>query len=231
MNITHQKRLLLATLLAGTAGFTGLASAQQFPMTATIQNAVTLTEVTPLNFGTVFATVTATGVAGVEDATYSNKLTLSAAGVTSATEETNGGGQVLSLGGAAAGQYSAPGLPSNSTVRVVFRNADDLAVTNSASVAAAACTYDTPALALAASKVVLTNSVGDPTIAFFCVDVFTTNRTNLLTTGYAVGFGVTTLTFDLGATLVAQAPTTTGLTRTFEAGTYTGSLGMEVQFP
>lgn len=231
MITTTRKMLLLPALVAG-IGFAGSAAAQQFDVTATVQNAVTLTEVTPLNFGTVFATTSSVGAVAADE-TYSSKLTLSPAGVLTATAASAGTpGPVLSLGGATAGQYSAPGLPSNSTVRVVFTNADDLAVTPAASVALAECAFDTPTAALAGNKVVLTNSVGDPTIGFFCVDVFTSNRTGLFTpTGYALGFGITTLTFDLGATLVSQAPVTASLTRTFEAGTYEGTLGMEVQFP
>lgn len=233
MNIIIQRRLALSAVAAGLMVIGVNASAQQFPMTATVQNAVTLTEVTPLNFGTVFATRTVVG-AGGNDADSSAKLTLAPTGTFTPTASSSGtgGGQVLSLGGATAGQYSAPGLPGNSIVRVVFSNASDLAVTPAASVALASCLYDTPAAALAANKVVLTNSVGDPTIGFFCVDVFTSNRTGLLGAGYALGFGVTTLTFDLGATLVAQAPSgAVAAGRTFEAGTYTGTLGMEVQFP
>lgn len=230
MKINIPNRLLLGTLTASLLAFGGTASAQQFPVNATVQNAVTLTQVTALNFGTVFATATVLGDAAADE-TFSNKLTLSPTGTMTPTNVITAGGPLLSLGGATAGQYSAPGLPSNTTVRVVFSNADDRAVTPAADVASAECVYANPAAALTAGKVVLANTVGDPTIAFFCVDVFTSNRTGLLTpTGYALGFGTTELTFNLGATLVAQAPNT-AVTRTFEAGTYTGSLGMEVQFP
>jgi len=120
-------------------------------------------------------------------------------------------------------------LPSNGSVKVVFSDAGGAAFTPAATVAAADCNYDTSTAATTAHKIVLTNGA-DPTTAFFCVDVFTSNRTNLFTTGYALGFGVTTLTFDLGATLLAQSPLT-AITRTYQPGAYSGSFGMEVQFP
>lgn len=231
MKLNAYGSLLLSAIIAGLACIAGTASAapQQFDVTATVQNAITINEVTALDFGTVFATTTVLGNAAA-DATFSNKLTLSSAGVMSATTGAAAGPQVLSLSGAAAGSYSAPGLPSNSTVKIVFTNASALAVTPAGSVAAATCLYDTPAAALAANKVVLTHSSADPTIAFFCVDVFTSNRAALFAAGYSLGVGVTTLTFDLGATLVVQAPIT-AITRTFAPGAYAGTVGMEITFP
>ena len=232
MKLNVRTSLLLCAIAATLSGVAGLASAAPtlFTATATVQNAITINQVTALNFGTVFATTTVLGAVGA-DATYSNKLTLSSAGVVTATTGAAAGPQVLSLGGAVAGSYSAPGLPSNATVRVLFTNASTLAVTPAASVAAASCLYDTPAAALAANKVALVHSSADPTIGFFCVDVFTSNRAGLFTVGgYALGVGVSTLTFDLGATLVTQAPIT-AITRTFATGTYTGTVGMEITFP
>jgi len=218
MKLNVRTSLLLCAIAATLSGVAGLASAAPtlFTATATVQNAITINQVTALNFGTVFATTTVLGAVGA-DATYSNKLTLSSAGVVTATTGAAAGPQVLSLGGAVAGSYSAPGLPSNATVRVLFTNAS--------------CLYDTPAAALAANKVALVHSSADPTIGFFCVDVFTSNRAGLFTVGgYALGVGVSTLTFDLGATLVTQAPIT-AITRTFATGTYTGTVGMEITFP
>jgi hypothetical protein len=48
-------------------------------------------------------------------------------------------------------------------------------------------------------------------------------------TGYTLGFGATSLSFNLGGTLVQQVPTD-GAQRNYEAGTYTGKIGMEVTF-
>ncbi len=225
------KTLLGGLLIAGFAVVAG-AAPTQFTMTTTVQNAATLTQTTPMNFGTIFATSTAAGVAGVEDGTYSRKLTLLPAGTVAAeTAEALVGPVVLALGGTpTAGAYSSPGLPPNATVKINLFTASDVAFTNAATPVAASCAYDTPALALAANKIVLANGA-DPSTAFFCLDVFTTNRTGLLGAGYALGFGVTDLTFNLGGTLVAQAPTTALLTRAYQAGTYTGSFGMEVSFP
>lgn len=230
------KVLLLSSAVAGLAGMAGTISAQTFNATATVQNAVTITQVTPLHFGTVFATRTNTGSSATEDNTWSRKLTLSPAGAVSAVASSSGSApQMLSLGGATAGQYSAPGLPSNGSVGIGFLTADGSAFSNSTETTAA-CAYDTPALAVTGDKIVMQNGA-DPTTGFFCVDAFTSNRTGLMpvgvtpATGYALGFGITTLTFDLGATLVAQAPTTDALQRQFAAGSYTGSFQMEVTFP
>lgn len=224
--------LLLCAIAATLSGIATLASAAPTPFTATatVQNAITLNQVTALNFGTVFATTTVLG-SGSADATYSNKLTLDPTGVVTTTTGAAAGPKIFSLGGAVPGSFSAPGLPANATVRVLLTNASTLSFTPAASVAAASCLYDTPTAALAGSKIVLVHSSGDPTIAFFCVDVFTSNRAGLFTAGgYALGVGVTALTFDLGASLVVQAPVT-AITRTFSPGVYSGTVGMEVTFP
>jgi|GEM_PF-3194242 len=230
------KRVVLALALSSVAG---VAAAQTFEATATVQNAVTIAETTPFSFGTLFATATALGLAaGAADNTYSQKLTLNpTTGVVStATPGANVGPAIQSLGGGAAGAYSAPGLPSNATVVVAILDNDDTQAdfTNAATVAAAECVYDTPEDARQDGRIVMSNDIGDPTIAFFCIDNFTSNRAGLLDaaggTGYALGFGVTELTFQLGATLVAQVPAT-AITRSYEAGTYTASFDMEVRFP
>lgn len=231
MKNNARKIALLSAIAAGVAGMAGTASAQQFSIGATVQNAITLTQTTPLDFGTIFATTTATGTAGPLTATASEKLTLSPAGAVTLTAGGADGGSILSLLPGTAGAYSAPGLPGNSTVLVSFLTAADTAFTPAGTVAAAACVYDTPAAAITASKIVLQNTITDPTLGFFCVDVFTSNRTGLFAGGYSLGFGVTELTFNLGATIVAQAPATLAMQRNFQPGTYTGSFGMEVSFP
>lgn len=228
MKLKTQKGLLFCALAASLAGVSGTAAAQQFTASATVQNAVTINQVTPLNFGTVFATATV-APDGANDNTHSSKLTLAAAGTVSATTGA-GAPQVLGLGGHTAGQYAAPGLPTNSTVAVRFTTENDEAFTPAATAAAAACAYNSAADALAADKIPVVHSSGDPSIGFFCLDVFTSNRLNLFTTGYSLGFGVSELTFNLGGTLVGQAPLA-GATRNFEAGAYTGTFGMEVYFP
>ena len=231
MSTRIAKQMLLPAVLAGLCGISSTAFAQTFPISAAVQNAITITEVTPLNFGTVFATTTATGTAGPLTAASGHKLTLSSSG---AITITNGsavdGGAIVSLGSATAGSYMAPGLPSNATVRITFTNSDGEDFTPAASVAAAECVYDTPAAALAARKIILTHSVGDPSIGFFCVDVFTSNRSNLFSTGFQIGFGATQLTFNLGATLLVQVPSTNGIQRSFQAGSYSGTFGMELGF-
>lgn len=230
--------------LAALTGMTGVASAapQLFTATATVQNAVTLSQTTPLSFGTVFATKSASiATAAI---TSSDKLTLSTAGAITRTAATTGTPPpVLSLVAGTAGVYTAPGLPANATVKVTITNVTGDVITNSADTANASCMFDTTAAAITATtglKIVLAHSAGDPLTGFFCVDAFTSDRAGLLGTGvaqgtggagYALGFGVTTLTFNLGATLVQQSPLTDSMQRTYEAGVYSGTVGMEVTFP
>ncbi len=259
LTFTTQKKLLASAIVAALAGFAASASAAPtlFDATATVQNAVTITEVTPLSFGTVFVTKSAAVSAGAAaDATVaaplSNKLILSPAGVVSQGTLVTGA-PMLSLGSATAGSYSVPGLPASSKVGLIITNATATGTfanaTHSTGGTNSSCGYATPALALAGGKLVLSLTGADPTTTgFFCIDALTatvgaTDVTSTLlptatfvaspvataATGYTLGFGATSLSFNLGATLVQQVPTT-GSQRNYEAGIYTGKVGMEVTF-
>jgi hypothetical protein len=224
---SHRWLLLPLAALVSTAAY---AAPSNFTATATVQNAITIIQDTPMNFGTIFATRSSTGAVAADE-TYSEKLTLSHTGAISSTHRTDGDApKVLAMSGnPTAASFTVDDLPANANVAINIFDAAGNAFTNSA-LADANCNYDTAALATAANKIVL-DADGDPTNGIFCLDVFTSNRTNLLTTGYALGFSVTTLTFNLGATLVSQAPTTNGLVRTYAAGAYSGEYGLEVIFP
>lgn len=255
LTLTAQKTLLTSAMFAGLAGVAGTAAAAPtlFDATATVQNAVTITQTTPLTFGTVFVAkspaVSAGATAHTVAAPLSNKLILSPAGVV-----TQGvlvaGAPMLSLGSATAGTYSVPGLPASSKVGIIVTNATATGTfANAADAVSAACGYDTAAAALTAGKITLSLAGADPTTTgFFCIGALTaavgaTDVTATLlptatfasppvptaATGYTLGFGATSLTFNLGATLVQQVPTT-GSIRTYEAGSYTGKIGMEVTF-
>lgn len=227
------KLALLASTLAGLTGTT-VAAPTLFTATATVQNAVTITQTTPLNFGTVFASKT--GVFNATPAaTDSARILLTPAGLATKTDSSVvATPKLLTLGGATAGVFSAPGLPSNAKVGIKLTGADGAALVEGSP--AGSCAYDTPP---ATGRIVLKNGA-DPTVAFFCVDSFTSDLTNLMpatsaaaATGGDIGFGITTLTFKLGATLIAQTPLSAAVTapRTFQAGAYTGDFGMEVTFP
>ncbi len=258
LTFTTQKKLLATAVVAVLAGVAAPVSAAPtlFDATATVQNAVTISEVTPLSFGTVFVTKSAATSAGATAATVaaplSNKLILSPAGaITSGTAVA--GAPMLSLGSATAGSYSVPGLPASSKVGLIITNATALGTFANATHSAAAtnsnCGYANPTAALTAGKVVLSLTGADPTTTgFFCIDALTatvgaTDVTATLlptatlasppvptpATGYTLGFGATSLSFNLGGTLVQQVPTD-GAQRNYEAGTYTGKIGMEVTF-
>ena len=176
------------TALAALAAGGAVAAPQTFTATATVQNAVTLTQTTPMNFGTVFATATGLGAATAADPNFSQTLTLTSAGAVSASNKatfppdafptTSLPGKLLSLAGGVAGVYTAPGLPSNGKVGVRLTDSDNAkAFVNAVDAVAAACTYDTPAAAIADGQVVLVNGA-DPSVAFFCVNGFTSNQQN-----------------------------------------------------
>jgi hypothetical protein len=243
LTLTTQKKLLATAVIVTLGGVAAAVSAAPtlFDATATVQNAVTITEVTPLHFGTVFVTksaaTSATGTAG-------SKLTLASATGVIGTP-INNGVPMLSLGSATAGSYTVPGLPPSSSVGLTITNATATGTfNNAADAAAASCGFNTSALALAGGKIVLSAPGGDPnsvTTAFFCIDALTANvgATNVTATllpigagpaaGFTLGFGATSLAFNLGGTLVQQVPST-GVQRTYEPVTYTGQIGMEIFF-
>lgn len=238
MNHTKRNPLFRSAICVALAGiYTGAQAAPTlFTATATVQNAVTISQTTALNFGNVFATKTNTGQSGVNN-TASNKLTLSPTGTVTPVSNTfswspasNAPGPLLSLGGHAAGVFSAT-VPSGALVQVEITNADGNLIDNAASAANAECAYDNTGAALSANKIILTST---PTAAFFCLDAFTSNVPNLIGTGpsqTATGHTTTstTLTFNLGATLVMQA-VATGSSRQYSAGAHTGQFGLEVVF-
>ncbi len=242
MKSSTWKRIFRSSAILVLSGVASIAAAapQLFPVTATVQNAVTLTNSTPMSFGTVFATRTASNAAPA--ATMANKLAMSATGTMTETLATVGTPpQVKSLVAGTAGVFTSPGMPANSTVKVTITNVTGDVITNAATTAAASCLFDTSAAAITATtglKIAMTHSAGDPNTGFFCADAFVSDRTGILGTGvlqatggagYALGFGITTLTFNLGAALVQQVHSTAPAT--YEAGVYTGQVGLEVSFP
>ena len=257
LNSSARKSLLAVAIVVALAGVAGSASAAPtlFDATATVQNAVTITQTTPISFGTVFATksaVLSAAASATTAAPLSNKLILSPAGAVTPGVAVAGGNPMLSLGGAAAGVYTIPGLPSGAKIALVLTNATGVAMINSAGAVNANCGYENPTASLAAGKITLSLTGGDPTsTGFFCVDALTASVAGVdlaagtllptstafgtaataNTTGYTLGFGATSVTFNLGGTLVQQVPVTTAATpRTYEAGSYTGKIGLEVTF-
>ena len=236
------KRIFRSSAILVLSGMASIAAAapQTFPVTATVQNAITLSNTTPMTFGTVFATRTASNSAPA--AAMASKLDLSAAGVTTVgATAVPAAPVILSLVGGTAGVFTAPGLPTGGLVKVTITNVTGDVINNAANSAAATCSFDTAAAAITATtglKIAMTHSAGDPNTGFFCVDAFVSNKTGLVGTGatqatngggYTILFadgGV--LTFSLGATLVQQVHSTTP--KNYEAGVYTGTIGLEASF-
>ena len=233
------KRIFRSSAILALSGMASIAAAanQPFPVTATVQNAITLTNPTPMTFGTVFATKTASNA--TLGAGKSNKIILSNAGVTNTgTTAVPAAPALLSLVGGTAGTFTAPNMPTGGVVKVTVKNnaATPIVITNADIPANAECFVDTATDALTAGKIVMTHSAGDPTTGFFCVDAFESNKSGLIqtgaqaaSTGYIMLFAdAGTLTFNLGATLVQQVHSTTQ--RNYEAGVYTGTSNLEASF-
>jgi hypothetical protein len=234
------KRIFRSSAILALSGMASIAAAapQNFPVTATVQNAITLSSTTPMTFGTVFITKTASSASPA--AGESSKLNLSTASVTTqGAAASPAAPPLLSLVGGTAGTFTAPGLPTGGVVKVTVYNNETtpIVITNAVNSAAAACLQTTSALALAAGKIVMTHSAGDPNTGFFCVDAFVSDKTGLIqtgaqsaSTGYTMLFAdAGTLTFNLGATLVQQVMTSGQ--KNYEAGVYTGTIGLEATFP
>ena len=246
LNLNTQKTLTASAMIVGLASVAGSAAAAPTAMdaTATVQNAVTITQTTPLNFGTVFATnAVASGSATntASGAAASNKLVLAPTGGVTAA---NGAStiRILAIGGTpTAGVYAIPSLPRDSNVAVLLTTSTNVPVVNETTTALANCRFDNPTAALAAGKIALSLTGSNPnSTAFFCLDALTASvggtavpagqllQTTTAATGYTLGFNLTALTFNLGATLVQQVPTDNP--RSYEVGAYTGAFGMEVTF-
>jgi hypothetical protein len=182
-----------------------------------------------MTFGTVFATKTSSVAAA--SATTGNKLTLSpTTGAITESTAVVGAPVLKTLLPGAAGVYTSPGLPANATVKVTISHpVSNLAITNASSSALATCAFADLTAADTAQAITLTHSSGDTSLGFFCVDAFTSDKLTILGAGQALGFGVTTLTFNLGATLVQQS--TVNSQKLYEAGLYSGQFGLEVSFP
>jgi len=252
LTFTTQKRLLVTAMVAALAGFAATTSAAPTPMavSATVQNATVITETMPMSFGTVFATAATAASAGATATTaapISNKLVLTPAGVVSAVEGTSTV-RILSLSAGTAGQYTIPTLPAGSSIAVLLTTSTGVVVVNSPDTANSNCGFENATAANTAGKIVLSLASANPaTTAIFCLDalnaaVGTTPipvgallqtstalaASSTAATGYDLPFGATSLVFNLGGTLVQQVPLSG--TRTYEAGSYTGSFGMEVSF-
>jgi len=238
----NTQKLTVSAMVLGLASIAGPATAQQFTISATVQNAVTILPVTPLNFGTVFATSTGTASGAISD---SSKLTINAnTGVVTAAKGADAPA-IVSLGGATPGSFTIPNLPIGSSIYIDLQDSGGNSITNAATGTAATaltCSYADPAAAIVAKKIVLT--AGGPGAgdfdAFFCVDRFTAfigtaDQTEALLqqvavagTGYAVpGVSAGTVAFTLGASLVGSA---SGAVVPFGTGAYSGNFNMEVNF-
>ena len=235
--VRHSNLKFALTALAALTAVGAAAAPQTFTASATVQNAVSLTNTTPLNFGTIFATKTLVGTSGTGIAADSNHIVLTPTGTASVTPGT-GTPKTLYMTGALPGVFTVPGLPQGAVIVLNFYAVGGATPITLAASGAGTCggaLVTNASSASAGGKIVLAPALGsssDPNAGYFCVDSFVTDKTNLTTTGYTVLFADTTLfTFKLGADLITSVPAAASTTaQSFAAGAYSGSFGMDITF-
>lgn len=194
------KRLALSIAVSGTMA-TGPVMADTFNATAEVLNTITLTETTPLNFGTIFAVADA----DADDTTLAT-LVVSTAGAVSQGSATDGGGgtasNLVALGGHVAGLLTISG--------------------------AAAFTDLTVTVGTGATLVSLIHSSGSPNVTPFTLDAIVTSPASGSTGQTDASGGLTIL---VGGTIGAEeGGTGTNFTSGYLDGTYTGSYDVSVSY-
>ena len=225
------------TALAALTAAGAAAAPQTFTASATVQNAVSVTNTTPLNFGTIFATKTIVGTAGTGIAADSNHIVLTPTGTASVTAGT-GTPKTLYMTGATPGVYTVPGLPQGAQIGVNFYPVGSSTAIATVASLAGTCgggTITNASSAITGGSIVLSPALGsssDPSAGYLCVTSFTTDTTGLTAGPYTVQYADTTLfTFKLGADLITSAPAVASATaQTFASGAYSGSFGMDITF-
>lgn len=214
MTIQYKKSALA---LAGIAGFAlaATASAATFNVTTDVENALTVTVVQDLSFGSVFATT------AVDDTLtgYSTLVLLPNGQFDDTESEVVSGVPLLSLGGATAARGSIT-VGSTTPITVTL---PDAAATLHAGGTPAAYVGSGTSISLR-----IGGPTGDPSVARFHLVNFTLGDVTGGTAAAAVGqdypitpaFGSTTVEFGIGATIATD---TSGTRTTYEAGVYSGT--------
>ncbi len=213
---TQQKQLhkaVVAGLAVGVAGLlvVGNVAAQTVStMEATVQNTLDVVEVTPINFGTIFAVQSSTAVGEIEFAPDGD-VTVTANGI-----------QLDHFGGNVPGVFEIPNVTSGQTLGVRFQLPGTTTDIDDASAETCGNATRPTSAGITAPVLRLGGTGGDPGVARFCVGNFTTDPAGLGDGNYTVPFGVTTVEFNVGASLYTEhGHATTQFD--YQEGLYTGS--------
>ncbi|MDZ4261216.1 MAG: hypothetical protein U1B30_02665, partial [Pseudomonadota bacterium] len=221
MNFSFRKTAIVASVAMLSMTMSGVASAESFPVTATVQTTVAITSIVGMNLGTLYAN-TASGVAAE---TY-GALVLSPAGTMGAhVPGSTADKPLIALGGH---------VPASATIAVSSTTPVTLTVPGAevSTVALGAIGWGAGIGALTGDNLVLV-SAADPSVAKFQLAQFTVGGvtggtanalcTNVVDALYACAltpsFGSTALNFKIGATIVTDI--SSGNT-TYQPTTYAG---------
>lgn len=203
-------------------------SAETFDVSAQVQNALTVTQVQPMSFGTLFAVRAGSGLADE----YSF-ITLDPAGgfddSVAHTGETAGGDGIplISLGGATPARGSVT-VGSTAVFQLTLPNGASSGVGGDPSADPVGITGTVPTLRFG-------GVAGDPSVARFSLVRFRAGNPTGGTIGTPTGsvypitpsFGSTAVSFGIGATIITD---TSGTRTTYQAGTYEGTFEVTASY-
>ncbi len=229
MNFSFRKTSIAASVAMLSMAMSGAVSAESFPVTATVQTTVAITNIVGMNLGTLYAN-TASGVAGE---TY-GALVLSPAGTVGAHVPGSAADKpLIALGGH---------VPASATIAVSSTTPVTLTLPGAevSTVALGAATFGTTIGALTGTNLVLV-SAADPSVAKFQLAQFTVGAvtggtantlcTNVVDALYACqitpAFGSTALNFKIGATILTDI--SSGNTA-YQPTTYAGSFTVTANY-
>lgn len=225
MTIKFKKRALTAASIAGLA-FAATAGAATFSVSTDVENALTVTVVQDMSFGSLFATKAIDNT----DTGYSTLVLLPNGQFDDDESLAVTGVPLLSLGGATAARGS---ITVSGTTPISVTVPDAVATVHAGGTAVA---YS----AAASTPITLRigGSAGDPAVARFHLINFTLGDVTGGTAGtpttntYPVtpSFGSTVVEFGIGATIVTDTGATALTRNTYEAGTYTGTFEVTASY-
>lgn len=221
MTIQYKKSALALASIAGFA-LAATASAATFNVTTDVENALTVTVVQDLSFGSVFATA----AVGAADDEYSTLVLLPNGQFDDDESLAVTGVPLMSLGGATAARGS---ITVGGTTPITVTLPDATATLHAAGTAAAYVESGAPI------SLRIGGPSGDPAVARFHLVNFTLGDVTGGTAGAAAtntypvtpAFGSTAVEFGIGATIATD---TNGTRTTYEAGTYSGSFEVTASY-
>ncbi|MHA7853619.1 hypothetical protein [Marinobacter shengliensis] len=218
--IGMMRKTCLGAVIGGFALGMGNVSAEQFDVTAEVQNTLAITVVQPMSWGTLFAAdAVGTAVSGLTMAANGDITTATAQAV--GTGDANDAPSFLSLGGATSARGSVAAGNNEFTITVP--------------------SFDTLTLVASSAAFTTTNAVelriagGDPNVArFYMVDFVVGDEVGATvvdnadsTYTFTPSFGVTDVEFGIGATIYTDG---SGTRTQYQTGTYEGEFTVTASY-